>query len=147
MDDESYEEVRLGPMTPEETARLLTLAEELRARNIDPEFWLRALFIDELPEKANGRRPKAQWAKERDERRLASYAQTLRMLQSIDAGLRVRGEAAAPYRRAVAAYRRAGKGGGGLEAQAAMLTFGTADVDEALRKLATLRQAVRRVTE
>lgn len=172
MDDwkqEPYEMVSLGPMNAEEREELLAVAEELRARNIDPVFYLRALFLNP-PSRRKGRPPADSAEAERDERLLAAYRGTLGLLQQIDRGtppeattageireaaridregftLRLEGDGFTPYLEAVAAYREGLRGEDALAARAAMLAFGMDDIEEAGSALRALQARVRRRTE
>lgn len=176
MDDwtkDPCERVSLGPMNAEEREELLAVAEELRARNIDPVFWLRALFIDTPRTAKPGRKRGSTRVRmgarsypdpaeaERNERQLAYYNQTLstlkgfhrdapraaRTVAQLQAALNL-GDGYEPYLEAVAEHRAARaqgrKGGATLEALAARLATGKRNESRALAELGRIRRAVDR---
>ena len=158
-----------GSMSPRERAELIAVAEELRERHIDAAFFLRKLFIEPIPPKRRGRKPRDVVKAFRDEQQLERYNVALLTLHGIYRGdLQVREPATygqeagrpsaeadgdlqgldpatyGPYLEAVEAYRKSGRGEYALEARAAMLAFNEPDPDEALKRLGSLRAAVNR---
>lgn len=163
------EQVHLGPMSLEERAELLAMAEELRARNTDPVPYLRALLHPPPKERRGRKRGSARvevagetfedpFEAVRNERRLALYDQTLERLKAFHkkapraartvAQLRKAlglGDGFEPDLEAVEAYRSAraeGRTGGAtLEALAASFAMDDRDELAALAELRRIRKA------
>lgn len=169
-------EVRLGPMSDAEREELLSIAEAVREKNIDPALCLRVLFLDPPPKPKSGRKRGSARVRvgstdypdpaeaERNERRVAFYDQSLAMLTAFNgkapasartvAQLRQAlrpGDGFAPHLEAVAAHRAARaegrKGEATLEALAACIAMGEPDEPAAIKELRRIRQAVGRARQ